>query len=256
MGAEKRIKVLSIEDNRADAFLVEEMLRSNFGESMRLRWEGHLKDALIRLSESKFDIVLLDLGLGESHGLETYRTVATAAKGMPILVVSGLDDQEVANQTVALGAKAYLVKGGFSEERLFEVVSRIIEDTAKIEALSPAPEVVVDKKYSKILSLLKLDTLSPINTVSFESQYSQLYRDYQNISVQGNRFESKTFMLHFESLVKALHSERISIHDLVLLHERIVENQLFNQDESQQKPLEFLLLVSLKLLDHCKSSRF
>ena len=252
MGAEKIIKVLSIEDNRADAFLVEEMLRSSYGESMRLRWEGHLSDAIKRLTESDFDIVLLDLGLGESHGLETYRLVATAAGKMPILVVSGLDDQDVANQSVALGAKAYLVKGSFTEERLNEIVNRIIEESTNGEQNRVEP-VIDGNKYSRILSLLKLDTLSPINTVEFETRYAQLFREYLDFPSTGNRIESSAFLLHFENMIGSFHYQRISIHDLVLLHERIVENNQDNRYKAQPKATEFLLLVSLKLLDHCKS---
>lgn len=238
------IKVLSIEDNRADAFLVEEMLRSNFGDNMRLRWEGHLPAALDRLSESSFDIVLLDLGLGESHGLDTFRSVATAAKNMPILVVSGLDDQEVADQTVELGAKAYLVKGSFSEDNLSDMVNRIIEES-RVEI----PSGLELSQYLKIVKILKLEPDLSSDSSELESQYARIYSEFFSLADAPAEAALSPYTSEFNSFIVLLKKQSISTHELVMLHERVVNNADIIQHSSTTKSIEFLLMVSLKLLD-------
>ena len=95
---EKPINVLLIEDNKADARLIEEMLRESQVISFQLTCEDSLSTGISRLLSEKFDVLLLDLGLPESKGLETLKRVISHSVSVPIVIITGLDDEAFANR--------------------------------------------------------------------------------------------------------------------------------------------------------------
>ena len=110
------LHVLLVEDNRADARLVREMLaEATPGEDpwamFCLEDVARLADALIHLAANPVDIVLLDLSLPDGQGLDVLRRVRAAAPGVAIVVMSGNDDEALALAGVRDGAQDYLVKG-------------------------------------------------------------------------------------------------------------------------------------------------
>ncbi|HEX8968849.1 MAG TPA: HAMP domain-containing sensor histidine kinase [Chloroflexota bacterium] len=107
------IHALLIEDNPGDARLLREMLRdAGTGQaSANLSLAVRLADGLERLSQGGIEVVLLDLSLPDSSGLETFRSVHAAAPDMAVVVLSGLADEDVAVSAVHEGAQDYLVKG-------------------------------------------------------------------------------------------------------------------------------------------------
>ncbi|MBU6401624.1 MAG: GAF domain-containing protein, partial [Verrucomicrobia bacterium] len=108
------MRILLVEDNPGDARLVQEMLAESAGTAPNdLRRVESLKPALRALQQERFDLVLLDLALPDSEGLATLRQVLASARGVPIVVLSGLGDGALASQAVHAGAQDYLVKGHF-----------------------------------------------------------------------------------------------------------------------------------------------
>ncbi len=108
------VKVLLIEDNPADARLISEMFvdACRAGPQFELVWVQSLADGLDNLRRGGADVVILDLGLPESSGLETVRRLFAQSVPVPTLVVmSGSSDEEVAEQALRVGAQDYLVKG-------------------------------------------------------------------------------------------------------------------------------------------------
>jgi DNA-binding NarL/FixJ family response regulator len=103
--------ILLVEDNPGDATLIREELRDEAGEAFRLIHADRLSAAIDRLREGPVDAVLLDLGLPDSRGLETFLGIRTQTKEIPIVVLSGLDDEALALEAVHQGAQDYLVKG-------------------------------------------------------------------------------------------------------------------------------------------------
>src|SRR5258705_4690133 len=87
------LKVLLIEDNAIDARLIQIMLSEAGGGFFELHRSERLKSGLARLREGDIGLVLLDLSLPDSQGLSTFTTVHQEARGVPIIVMSGLDDQ-------------------------------------------------------------------------------------------------------------------------------------------------------------------
>src|ERR1043166_1593229 len=88
---------------------------------------GRLSDAVGRLEEVAFDAVLLDLGLPDSQGLATYRRLRDAARKVPIVILTALQDASVAVLAVQEGAQDYLVKGNTDSRMLQRAIRQAIE---------------------------------------------------------------------------------------------------------------------------------
>ncbi len=102
--------VLLVEDNPGDARLVREYLHERFGERCDLHIADTLDSALDALDTRPVDVVLLDLSLPDSHGLDTFYRVHAAAKGAPVVILTGNDDDEQGLAAVRAGAEGYLAK--------------------------------------------------------------------------------------------------------------------------------------------------
>ena len=105
------MRVLLVEDSSGDARLIEEMLREAQPEPFELGREESLAAALARLGDEQFDVVLLDLGLPDSQGLDTLSRMREEAGHLPIVVLTGFDDEERGLQALQMGAQDYLIKG-------------------------------------------------------------------------------------------------------------------------------------------------
>src|ERR1700730_14230742 len=105
------IKVLLVEDNLGDARLLKEYLKEQEGCLFELIHVDRLSEALRVLGVESFGIVLLDLSLPDAQGLDTIRRLHSHAEHVPIVVLTGLNDEEVALAAVEQGAQDYLIKG-------------------------------------------------------------------------------------------------------------------------------------------------
>src|SRR5512133_367035 len=121
------MKALLVEDNPSDVRLIREMLKEPPAGSMRLEQVSRLDSALERMRRETFDVVLLDLDLPDSHGMETLTLTRSGSGGLPIVVLTGLDDQTFAVEAVRAGAQDYLVKGRFDNELLVRTVRYAVE---------------------------------------------------------------------------------------------------------------------------------
>jgi DNA-binding response OmpR family regulator len=126
---------LLIEDNPGDARLIREMLAEARGVSFDLEQADRLSAGLERLAEGDFDVVLLDLGLPESQGLDTCARVQAQVSEVPIVVLTGLDDEELAVRAVEAGAQDYLVKGQVDPNPLARALRYAVERKRAEEAL-------------------------------------------------------------------------------------------------------------------------
>jgi PAS domain S-box-containing protein len=110
-GREKKIKILLVEDNPSDVVILAENLERDQLSAFDLTNAELLSAALDLLRQEKFDIILLDLGLPDSFGLDTFARVHQAIPNIPIIVLSGRSDEDLALEAVQAGAQDYLVKG-------------------------------------------------------------------------------------------------------------------------------------------------
>jgi len=107
----KTIKVLLVEDNPADARLVREMFMDIEASEFELSHVDTLQAARDALDIYDFDVMLLDLSLPDSQGLNAVKHILNSAPKLPIVILSGIDDAELSLQAVQAGAQDYLVKG-------------------------------------------------------------------------------------------------------------------------------------------------
>jgi PAS domain S-box-containing protein len=124
------IRILLIEDNAVDARLLELLLGEQSSQSSvqhQLVRVEQLSDGLAQLGSQRFDVILLDLSLPDSQGFETFQKAHAGARETPILVLSGMDDENLAIRAVREGAQDYLVKGRIDGYLLSRAISYAIE---------------------------------------------------------------------------------------------------------------------------------
>jgi signal transduction histidine kinase len=121
------IKILLVEDNPADVRLIRAMLKAARGGPFDLEHVDRLEPALERLAQGGVDIALLDLTLPDSRGLETFTSAHAHAPDVSIVVLTALDDENLAATAVRLGAQDYLVKGQVDANLLSQTVRYAIE---------------------------------------------------------------------------------------------------------------------------------
>ena len=122
-----RPKVLLIEDDAEDAELIQNILLDDEARPFDIEWVDRLSAGLARLDKGGIDVVLLDLSLPDSQGLGTFNKVHDKWLTMPVVVLTGLDKQEVALEAVSSGAQDYLVKGEVEGRALVRSLQYAIE---------------------------------------------------------------------------------------------------------------------------------
>mgnify|MGYP000848835600 CR=1 FL=1 len=121
------IRTLLIEDNPGDARLMQELLREAGGTVFRLVHRDCLDAGMAYLTAGEVDVVLLDLGLPDSQGLETFLLFHARHPHLPTIVLTGLNDNNLAVAAVKQGAQDYLVKGQVNSDLLARAIRYAIE---------------------------------------------------------------------------------------------------------------------------------
>jgi len=124
---QKALQVLLVEDNAGDARLLREMFNKERPDSFELMHVLRMSEALPHLAKGGVDIVLLDMGLPDGHGLDTVRRAHAAAPRVPLIVLTGLDDEALAAQAMKEGAQDYLIKGQIENRALPRALRHAIE---------------------------------------------------------------------------------------------------------------------------------
>lgn len=151
-------RILLVEDNPADARLMQEILVNHRPTRFDLQFADRLQTGLTRLAEEHFDVVLLDLSLPDSSGLETLRRTRLAVPDIPMIVLTGIEDELLAIQAVQAGAQDYLVKGELESPRLLASISYAVERqrlSAEIERKSA--ELAVSEAHLRMVVELNAD---------------------------------------------------------------------------------------------------
>jgi len=136
----RRLRILLIEDNPGDV----ELIRATFEEArdrdVVLATAERVSTALERLNREEFDAVLLDLGLPDSYGLESLRRIHENATSVPIIVLTGLDYEEMAASALLSGAQDYLIKGQIDSDLLLRSIRYAIERQRAQQELKESEE--------------------------------------------------------------------------------------------------------------------
>jgi len=158
------MKVLLVEDNPGDSRLIQEMLAENQPGQFELSHDIYLKDALNRLDEQSFDVILLDLGLPDSHGLDTFTKISSRVPDAPVIVMSGYDDESFAVKAVRQGAQDYLVKGCFDSSLLIRAIHYAAERKSLVRELAESQFKEMQTK-NQFLSYISHELRSPLTAL-------------------------------------------------------------------------------------------
>src|SRR5580692_1820047 len=128
-------KVLLVEDNPGDARLLREMFNEDGSLDFDLACVSFMSEAERHLATRTVDIILLDLGLPDAQGLAAIRRARIAAPDIPLVVLTGMDDEALAGQSLQEGAQDYLIKGQIDTRGLLRALRYAIERKLMEEAL-------------------------------------------------------------------------------------------------------------------------
>jgi len=120
------IKVLLVEGDPADAALFQDLVKAE-NSGLTVQWEDRLSSAMEIMAAEHFDIVVMDLDLPDSKGIDTFAKVHEDFPYTPIVVLSGMDDQDVAIRAVQTGAQDYLIKGRAKGDSIVRLIKYSIE---------------------------------------------------------------------------------------------------------------------------------
>src|SRR5215207_1073796 len=181
------IEILLVEDDPGDARLVDILLaEEDRSSSFEVTHAGRLDEALERLEQQAFDVILLDLSLADSSGLETVDRTRTVAPGTPVVVLSGQDDEDVALQALQSGAQEYLIKGQGDGDLIARSIRYAIERQRADEELRQNEERFrsLVQKASDVITILDSD-----GTIRYDSPAIEHLLGYE----QGERVGRPTF---------------------------------------------------------------
>lgn len=155
--------VLLIEDNPGDADLVRLRLVESKSD-VNVSCVNRLSDGLKSLASESPSLVLLDLNLPDSRGAETFRRILSKAPGVPVVVLSGQDDEELAVKAVHQGVQDYLVKGSFDSKQLARAMRYAIERQALLASLDMSRKQQLQFK-DQFLSHVSHELRTPLTSI-------------------------------------------------------------------------------------------
>ena len=156
--------ILLIEDNEADARLIREMLQDVPGGRFRLECADRLSTGLERLARGNVEVVLLDLSLPDSHGLNSFFQIRGQAPGIPVVVLTVMMDDELGNKAVQSGAQDYLTKGQVDGPLLERALRYAIERGRIEEELRQRVKQLaeMDRRKDEFLATLAHELRNPL----------------------------------------------------------------------------------------------
>lgn len=155
--ANEPIKILLVEDNPGDAVLIEQSLRGVRRLNFTLSRVGRLAEIPAALQAGSVDLMLLDLNLPDSFGLDTVRRAVGLAPGIAIVVLTGMDDEDTGLEAMRLGAQDFLMKSDMEKWALVRSIRHAIERQQAQQALQNAHDELEKKVEERTAELQRLN---------------------------------------------------------------------------------------------------
>jgi len=163
-----RLKILLVEDNADDADLLRRALQEVGSPVFDLTTVKRLEQAVKQSREESFDAILLDLSLPDSRGLETVITMTLHASSVPVVVLTGLDDENMGLEAIRKGAQDYLVKGNVDGNLISRVIRHARERKWSEQQFKEAISELVKSRHELV------GTIAELNKSHLELKATQL----------------------------------------------------------------------------------
>ncbi len=226
-----RISILLVEDEPGDVELIREMLGANRDISYKLTISDRCSRAVEVLNKERIDIVLMDLGLPDSQGMDTLLRVLDGKPDVPIIVMTGNDNEAQAAKAVQMGAQDYLIKGQIDQKVLQRSIRYGLERYRLLKELELARlrkeqerEIRSLDEYSDGLATsvtarsFGVGLLSETIPDSFEELVS-IYGDLLDLSLEQRTFKvDNTISKRLYSLAEKIGFLKAGPRDIVEIH--------------------------------------
>jgi signal transduction histidine kinase len=211
-------RMLLVEDNQHDALLVQELLKDSDMADCELKIAEDLASAVEVLAALEIDIILADLGLPDAQGLGALTSLLKAAEGTPLIILTGLDDESVAEQAVIQGAQDYLVKGQVDSRSLVKSV-----------------RYAVTRKRAEELALITVANENGVLKEILENAPISMARFTTDLRIStcnaafASQFQFNASQFNAPSIIGTLVTDLVSPSDSSLWQKVISENSPFRQ---------------------------
>lgn len=185
------VHVLLIEDNLAEARLLQEVLKGTLHRRFQLVHAKRLGEAVAQLSQTPFDVALLDLTLPDSTGLDSLDVLIHHAPSLPIVVLTNTNDEDLAVEAVRRGAQDYLLKRRMDQELLVRSLRYAIERKQAAEALREVNEVLEQRVQARTAEL-------EASNERLRQEVSQRQRIQERLTLAQQAAKIGTFEWHIQ----------------------------------------------------------
>ncbi|MEW6491400.1 MAG: hybrid sensor histidine kinase/response regulator [Cyanobacteriota bacterium] len=239
-------RILLIEDDIQDIDLIQEYLAKSKHFQMTLESVDSLCSGLERLKQGGIDLILSDLSLPDEYGLDTFRQLYAQCPDVPIIILSGLDDEEVAVTALSEGAQDYLIKGLFNSRQIIRAIryacerqqqrlelkrqaelleQRVIERTAELQQAKEALAVALEQEKelselkSRIITTISHEYRTPLTTIASSAELLERYH---------HTWDEDKQLKHFHRIQNMVKHMTTLVNDVLFLNQAEFEKLEFN----------------------------
>lgn len=184
----QNLNILLVEDNQFDQDLITIHLKESDFKDAEIIKLSRMKDATDLLINTKVDIILLDLSLPDSSGLEGLKIIATQYPETPTIIMTGLNDSETAVKAIKLGAQDFIVKGMYDGNLLGRIIKHAIERN-KLNITLKKSEARLIKKIKEVERINRLMVDRELKMAQLKKQIQRLKeKPLENEKTQTQQF--------------------------------------------------------------------
>lgn len=184
-------KILIIEDNPGDFFLITELLKRTTLPRYQIYHAEKISDAEIFLKKEEFRLILMDLFLPDSEGINTFKKIVPLSAHTPVIVLTGLINEEITSETLQQGAQDYLIKGEYDEKLLEKTIRYAIERKHNQELIVKAEEIT----RNKLEALVKERTKELEEAIKKEKKLVELKNQF--VTIASHEFRTPLSTIRF-----------------------------------------------------------
>lgn len=252
----KKLKILLIEDNPVDAHLMQQLLLKRSDVPFDVVWSTCLTEGLKKLEEENFDVILLDMKLPESSGLSTVKRTYKKAPGIPIIVLTALNDEEMALDALSAGAQDYLVKGHVNRPLIARAIRYAIERRQMLDRLEEAREKKRHKRDLGFIQRLSAQSFGvmPIR-LSAPEIYEECIQKYKVLLEQALEQQAYKVDYHLSEklreLAETIGSLKGGPRDVIEIYTQAVKEKINKAPRpTAQALMEEARIIVLELMGH------